>query len=244
LPILTGVAAGAEGNAAYAASGLLNAAGDQNIGIDFNGGPGVDDIQAIFTTSQDVAYFSHDAANSIPAGATANAGVISIADQLTVSFEGLAPISVVGVGGSLLLDATATPGTTILTIDDDINAPAPLAVPAAAANGVTAVFGDGGWETVQFAGFADVTVRSGTGSETIFLVAIDNAAAPGDLITDIILDGDDAFNTDVGNDTLQVQTLPAGVTATLLGGQDSGAFPGDTFALQTSRSTPTPLARQ
>jgi len=236
LPNFPGQSPAAQTNPAFNASGIQPAAG--NIGLAFDGGGGVDDIQATFTTTQNVAYFSHDGSTSIPGGAVPNAGVLSIMGQLTMSFEGLAPMALFGAGGSLLMDATATPATTMLSIDDDFFAPGPVAVPAAPGNGVTAVYGDGGWETVQFTGFADVTVRGGAGSETIDLIAIDNAVAPGNLITDIILDGDDTLNTDASDDLILVQTLPMGVTATLMAGPDTGAGGGDLYELNNFITRP------
>ncbi len=225
LPSFLGQSPNAHTNPAFDASGIAPAAG--NIGLAFDGGGGVDDIQATFITPQNVAYFSHDGASSIPGGAAANAGVVSIDLELTLSFEQLAPMALFGAGGSLMLDATATPATTTLSIDDDAFAPGPLAIPPGVpADGITAVWGDGGWETVQFAGFADVTVRGGVGAETIDVVGIDHDG----VLTDIILDGDDTFNADASDDTLRVQTLPPLVTATLMGGLDGG-ITGDIYEL-------------
>ncbi len=226
LPCFAGQASNAHTNAAFDASGIGPGAG--NIGMAFIGGGGDDDFQANFLTPQSVAYFADEPTTSIPAGAAPNSGVISVGGQFTLSFEGLAPMAIFGAGGSLLLDGSAAPAITFLSIDDDVNAPGPLAVPpGVASDGVTAVWGDGGWETVQYTGFADVTVRSGLGTESIVLRGIDYDGVQ----TDIILDGDNNINSDSSNDLLQVQSLPAAVTATLFGGSDVGAPLGDTFSL-------------
>ena len=95
-------------------------------------------------------------------------------------------------------------------------------------------------EDVRFRGFTRLIVVAGDDGnnatagpgETIDLVGLDMTGA--NPLTDVILDGDNASNTDLDNDVIRVRTLPATVTATLLGGAG-----GDSFVLD---SDPTNVA--
>jgi len=80
---------------------------------------------------------------------------------------------------------------------------------------------------VQYTGFAAVTARGGTGAQLMRLTGIDNALT-GAVQTSMIIDGNDTFGTDVGDDILVVETLPAGITASLLGGPNTA---GNTYAV-------------
>jgi Ca2+-binding RTX toxin-like protein len=112
-----------------------------------------------------------------------------------------------------LLDASSTAATTQLTISDD--------VANTAGAGGNMVTGDGGFETSYFRGFTNITVRGGGGAaETITLASLDLASTE----TSITLDGDDLTNTDASADTIIVQSLPATVIATLLGGAGNDLF--------------------
>ncbi|NND99210.1 MAG: CHRD domain-containing protein, partial [Pirellulaceae bacterium] len=201
LPAFSGVAIDSHSNAAFSASGL----GPADIGLHFDGGGDSDSVVGIFATAQDVAYFSDDVGDS-------KSGVINVSGALTMSFVGLEPIGLVGAGGSLTVDATSTPATTMLTVMDL----APLG------DGVNEITGDGGFETTTFSGFASVTVRGGDGSETITLASLDDAdpdgGGPGAALTAITLDGDNTAGTDAAEDLILVEALSASVTATVMGG--------------------------
>jgi len=200
---------------------LLNFPGSLGtIGLHFDGNAGVDSLNVtMIGATNTVAYFSDD-------DFSANSGNVELrggATMLDLSFADLAPIDVLGAGAgsTLVVDATSTPATANMTIDDDFNVAGPFGVlfgAAAAGDGVTAITGDGGFETTRFMNFDDVVVKGGDGNETIDLFGIDDDG----IITRIDLDGDNTTNTDAGNDTIRVRTLPAGITANLMGGADTG----------------------
>ncbi|EMI52798.1 Ig-like domain-containing protein [Rhodopirellula sallentina] len=201
LPSLTGTATGAHTNGPFLTSGL----GPANVGIHFDGGGQNDSVIANFTTAQDVAYFS-DGVD------TANSGVVNVSGAFTMSFEGLAPIGLIGAGGSLTVDATGTPATTTLTLSDL----------APAGDGVNQITGNGGFETTTFSGFANLTLRGGDGSETITLASLDDAdpdgAGPGAALTSVALHGDNTAGTDLFDDLIIIEAVPTTVTATITGG--------------------------
>ena len=182
LPMFAGDAPGAHTNAAFDASPLTP--DNTNIGINFVGGAGGNDALAFnFLTTQNVAYFSDSVA-------AANSGVVNIDGVLTVSFENLAPLTFTGTGGTLLVDATSTAGTTMLDLADD----------GTAGDGVNVITGDGGFETTTFSGFSDVEIRGGVGAETITLSSLDSASG----ITTLEFDGDDTTNADTTADTFTI----------------------------------------
>ncbi|MBI3467860.1 MAG: hypothetical protein HY000_33040, partial [Planctomycetes bacterium] len=118
-----------------------------------------------FSLPRDVAYFPDATGES-------NSGVINVAGAFSLSFDGLAPIVLTGAGGTLLVDASAIPATSTLTVADD----------AIANNGVSQVMGDGGVETTTFgAGAGNDTINViGTGGNSIVQV---NAGQGDDTIT-------------------------------------------------------------
>jgi len=218
LPSFAGdlAAGGGVSTTAHANGAFLAGSTPGNVGIHFDGGgtPGTDGLALQFLTGQDVAYYSDDMT-------TANSGNVSVAGAFSMSFSDLAPMAFLGGGpmSTLTLDATATPATSFLNIDDDSNAPGPLVWASGLGNGVTAVWGNGGFETAQFTNFGTLIVRGGAGGESIDLIGIDHDG----VLSAVTLDGDDTTNTDVSDDILQVESLPPGVTATLLGGADTSA---------------------
>lgn len=198
LPLFGGTATGGHTNAA---SGVALAA----INANFIGGAGANDrLRYTFTSAQTAAYFSDTAA-------AANSGVVTVGG-INLSFEGLAPVIFAGAGGSLLVDASANAGLTTMTVSDD-----PANTAGAGGNQVT---GNNAFETAFFRGFASVTVRSGDGADTINLTSLDTASTE----TAITLDSDNVGNTDNSADIINVASLPATVTATLLGGQGADTF--------------------
>merc|ERR1712098_587066 len=108
--------------------------------------------------------------------------------------------------GGLRVDASSTPATTGLNINDA----------GGAGDGVSQITGNGGFTALVFEGFNDLQVVSGTGAELIDLIALDSATT----LTSVELDADDVFAADdVSNDTIRVRSTPAGVTSvSLLGG--------------------------
>jgi hypothetical protein len=218
------------------ASGHTNAAFTARSGfapvpsIHFEGNTGVNSLAlnlAAAASARNVIYTTDTNEANSGVVQAANAAVTTV---VRLSFDELSPVDVIGpgvLGGDLLVDATATPAVTSLAISDDTTAaalaafpgPVPAASPIAGANFID---GDDGFEDVRFSGFTRLIVVGGDGGETIDLIGLDMGA--GNPLTSVILDGDNTTNTDVASDTLRVRTLPAGVTATLLGGAGSDLF--------------------
>ena len=200
-----GLPAGGHTNSAMTASLRTPA----NVGLSFQGNGGGDSGQFTFVNSHDVAFFSDNSA-------AANSGVVNVNGALTTSFDGFAPMTYVGAGGSFLADASANPTVSQLTVTNS----------GGANDGVSQVTGDGTFETATFSGFASATVRSGPGADTVDLVSVDGAApaAPGVALTSITLDGDNITNTDNSGDSIIIRSLPATVSATMLGGQGDDQF--------------------
>ena len=210
IPAFTGTAPNSHTNAAYTALGWSPA----NIGIHFDGNGGTGDTAHIQTiTARNVAYLS-DTVD------TANSGVIAVQNAFALSFEDLSPAVFSGAGGSLLIDASANAGLTLMDISDD------LANTAGA--GGNMVTGNNLFETAYFAGYGSVTVRSGTGSETVTLYGLDPASTE----TAITLDGDNITNTDAAADVSAREPARDGH------GDPLGRGGADTFDLATSGPRP------
>ncbi|HID23610.1 MAG TPA: hypothetical protein EYP14_14600, partial [Planctomycetaceae bacterium] len=185
--------------------------GPNNIGMHFEGNGGANALQVALTTARNTLY--------LPDTNEANSGVITIDDGagsgvISFSFDELAPVTVTGGGGGdLLVDASSVPAVTALTIQDT----------GAANDGVNLVDGDAAaFEDVTFSGYGRLIVVGGPGAETIDLIDLDVGA--GSPLTQVVLDGDDATDTDASADTLRVRSLPAAVNVTLLGGAGDDAF--------------------
>lgn len=209
LPILTGAAPGSHINTAYTASGLLNGAGNQNVGIHMaagaSGGANNDRLQFIFANPQTLSTFDDVVA-------AANSGVANIAGAVSISYDSLTPIIAVGAGGSFLADASALPTGADLVIADDL-----LDTAGAGGHMIT---GTAGFESRFVSGFANLVIRSGLGGNAITLAGLDPAGTE----TTITLDGDDIANADASTDFLTIQSLPAGVTANMFGGAGGDNF--------------------
>ena len=134
---------------------------------------------------------------------------------LEVHFTGIEPLTFVGAGGTLTIDASATPATSTLMLSDV----------GAFNDGVNRITGDGGFEDTTFSGFDALIVRGGDGAETITVEDLDGAdpdgGGPGAALTSITVDGDNVSNTDTAADTINLRALPASVTATIHGGGGS-----------------------
>ncbi len=217
LPSLSGTAAGSHTNTAFDNLVAETALTPANVGTHFESGGGGDSLVMTYSNSHNVTYFS----DTVSVG-QANSGVITVASSLTMSFDGLAPMTQNGAGGTFTLDATSTSATTTISVDDD----------GVVGNGYNRITADGGVETTTFGGFDNLIVRGGTGSETITLVNADGAAPVGagqQPLTSILLDGDDslgagATGTDTAGDTLNIRAVPATIAVTMLGGAGDDMF--------------------
>lgn len=234
LPSLTGDSTsaglnrGAHSNAAFnnnVTAGSISGT-DTNIGTHFEAGTGTDSIEFTYAlAAYTVSYFSDDDAE--PAS-DPNSGVVNVQGQMTLSFDGLAPMSHTSLitGGTLVVDATSTAATTFLTVNDT----------GGAADGTNIVTGDGGFEDTTFTGFANLIVRSGTGNETVTLIGADGAtpAGGGSPLASIRLDGDnsldgpaagaDSLGNDTGDDIIVVRSSPATINVEMLGGAGDDTF--------------------
>ncbi|WP_197993345.1 LamG-like jellyroll fold domain-containing protein, partial [Gimesia aquarii] len=169
-----------------------------DITIHYDGGDGTDAINVNFTTVHNAAYFS-DNIDSLGSGNIVAATPAGLDIDLGLSFGAVEGVGINGAGGGLRVDASSTPLTTIVNIDDD----------GAAGDGVSQITANGGFANMVFSGFQGLQVVSGTGEELIDLIALDSATT----VTQIELDADDVFGApDPANDTIRVRSTPAGVT--------------------------------
>lgn len=190
----------------------------------FNGNTGgVDQLEVVLGITRDVAHFSD-------AAAAANAGDVSVRPAaggrvgMFMTFATLEDLQLTGAGGPLLVDATSTPNNSLLQIDNV----------GGAADGVSRVTGNNGFATTTFSNFTSLYVTGGAGDDTINLVAVDGGGTQ--PLTSVTLDGSSTFagvpaspptggsRNDNGNDTIQVQSLPATVPVLLLGGIGNDIF--------------------
>ncbi|MFM7071555.1 MAG: beta strand repeat-containing protein, partial [Planctomycetota bacterium] len=140
-----------------------------------------------------------------------------------------------GGGGAILLEAFSTPDTTTLTFKDT----------GTATDGYNRVEGDGGFINQTFSGFEWAYVLGGNGAEKITLESadaadVDGISGPGQALVSITLDGDNipsvgeallvspqsdgTIGDDLSADILTVESVPATITATLLGGAGNDEF--------------------
>ena len=205
LPQFAGNLAGGEGFQldSFLRSGKVNAGGNQNVGLHFEAGSGDDALELLSINPHDVSYFVGASDGADP---TSKRGNINVAEQFTLSFDGLTPQVIPGSGGSLIVDASSDPATTVLNVSDDAT--------DLAGTGGMVIVGDGGFETVFFANFLSLTIIGGAGPETIELATFD----PSTSLTEVTLDGDDTIGSDVSEDLFIITSLPPGITANVLGG--------------------------
>ncbi|MCO6456926.1 MAG: Ig-like domain-containing protein [Pirellulaceae bacterium] len=199
------------------ALGAPPALADVTVHIDGGGGGDTDDLLITLLASHAVFYTSDtlDAANS------GNIGIVSapvtpppLNLNLLMSFANLEPITMMGAGGELWVDASSTPATSSMTISD-------AALPG---DGVSIVTGDGGFEDTTFSGFDSLFVFSGTGSETVTLASADPTPSNGTALSGIVVVGDNSSGTDPASDTINVWSLPATISASLNGGAGDDSF--------------------
>tara|TARA_R110002072_G_scaffold243821_2_gene403150 strand:- start:147970 stop:171135 length:23166 start_codon:yes stop_codon:yes gene_type:complete len=197
-----------------------------HVTLHFEGGAGVNALRFDLLTDKDFSYFS----DLVDAGNSGNIGIVDdVSNQinLAISFANLSPIDINGAGGDLRIDATDTPATYQLTIND-----------VGGADGDTQIVGDNGFETTNFSGFANVEIYGGTGSEIIDLVSVDGATpanAGAEALVTLRLDGDNTGNagqgagsaqigTDTAADRIHVRSLPGTVDLTIFGGAGDDQF--------------------
>ena len=126
---------------------------------------------------------------------------------------GLEPLTFIGAGGTLTLDATSTPALDALTISDTEG-------PADCVNIVT---GNGGFEEVTFSGFDNLIVLGGDGAENFLLTSLDGAVSgTGVALTNVTFDGSNTTATDNSPDTFFINSLPSTITLTARGGGVGG----------------------
>ena len=183
-----------------------------DITIHYDGKNGADAINVNFITDHNAGYFS-DTIDGLGSG---NIGAAAVGDtdiDLGLSFGNVEGVGFSGAAnGGLRVDASSTPATTGLNINDD----------GTPADGVSQITGNGGFTALVFEGFNELQVVSGTGAELIDLIALDSTTT----LTSVELDADDVFAADdVSNDTIRVRSTPAGVTSvSLLGGLGDDLF--------------------
>ena len=144
---------------------------------------------------------------------TSHSGVVNVSGQFSLSFEGLAPLNFVGAGGTLTVNNASDPTNTSLTVQD-------AGTPT---DGVSQIIGDGGFETTTFSGYDNLVVQGlNPSGNAITLDSVDpnTPASPAgaQALTAVSLQGG------AGGDTIAVRSLPATVSATLLGGGGSNQF--------------------
>lgn len=124
-----------------------------------------------------------------------------------IRFSGLEPVTFSGGFG---LSIFASSSTTTSLSDDPIDMAGP---------GGNVLTGDGGLETIYFAGYSSFTVYGGAGSQTMTVTDLDPAPwINGVALTTVTIDGQlDGVNTNVSPNTINLHTLPASITANLKG---------------------------
>lgn len=170
LPTLAGSSPSGHTNTAFLASALA----PTNVGIHFDGGPGLatDQLELAFSTPQAASVFPDMVA-------AANSGVVNVEGAFTLSYASLTPIRIHGAGGSLLMDATELRAMTELAL-------------TALIDGSEQLSGDGGFETTIFSGFDSRVLRLPEGVRVAAEFAADlvgTFSVPGDL-DNVTLDGD------------------------------------------------------
>ncbi len=199
-----------------------------DVTLHFDGAGGTDALAVNFTTANNTGYFSdtNDAGNSGTLSAASGVFPAIGVPNLLMSFANIEPLVLSGAGGSLLTDATGTPATSTLTLTD--------------IGTQTQVTGDAGFAPTSFSGFNALAVFGGDGVETLNIVSVDSGA-----LTAVSLWGGNTNNLlglpggDTSADTLRVQSLAVGATATLVGNAGN-----DLFQLFNSSNTVDNIAGQ
>ncbi|WP_339754852.1 choice-of-anchor D domain-containing protein, partial [uncultured Marinobacter sp.] len=180
----------------YAASAPFDVT---DITIHYDGGVGADAVNVNFINNHDAGYFS-DTVDAQGSGNIVSALTGGADIDLGLSFARVEGAGIFGTttGGSLHVDASSTPLTTQVVINDA----------GGAGDGISQVMANGAFSNLLFGGFNELQIVSGPGAETIDLIALDSATS----LTDIELDADDVFGTNAAdNDTIRVRSTPAGV---------------------------------
>ncbi|MAC54339.1 MAG: hypothetical protein CME31_17505, partial [Gimesia sp.] len=169
-----------------------------DVTMHFDGGLGTDRVNVNFTTDHNSGYFAdvnagQQGSGNIFAATTAGADI-----DLGLSFVHLEGVGINGTttGGGLRVDASSTPLTDRISISDV----------GANNDGVSLIDGNMQFTDLQFSGFNELQVFSGTGGELLDLIGLDTTTT----LTDVELNADDVDGTDTGNDTIRVQSTPTG----------------------------------
>ncbi|WP_278469021.1 choice-of-anchor D domain-containing protein [Gimesia maris] len=177
-----------------------------DITIHYDGGLGTDTLNVNFTSDHNTGYFSDTddglGSGNIGAATTAGADI-----DLGLSFARLEGVGINGTAtGGLRVDASSTPLTDRISISDV----------GANNDGFSLIDGNMQFTDLQFSGFNELQVFSGTGGELLDLIGLDTTTT----LTDVELNADDVDGTDTGNDTIRVQSTPTGTVTnvTVLGG--------------------------
>ncbi|MCA9415848.1 MAG: proprotein convertase P-domain-containing protein, partial [Candidatus Omnitrophica bacterium] len=206
---------GGHTNPTFLASSILNASGNQNIAINFDGFSGEDRIQIGLGAPRSVGYFPDEFAPSI------NSGVVAISGETNLSFRARGSIVASGSGGTLTVDSSSLPGLTEMTLRDEIvNSAGP---------GGNAIEGDA-FASLLFNGFTELFAFTGDGDESTTIQAVDTADNGGGVsLQNILVDGGISSGIDVGNDTFIVTPSTSAnieVRGSSPGFGDSGVPPG------------------
>ncbi|WP_417376837.1 choice-of-anchor D domain-containing protein [Gimesia maris] len=169
-----------------------------DVTMHFDGGLGTDRVNVNFTTDHNSGYFAdvnagQQGSGNIFAATTAGADI-----DLGLSFVHLEGVGINGTttGGGLRVDASSTPLTDRISISDV----------GANNDGFSLIDGNMQFTDLQFSGFNELQVFSGTGGELLDLIGLDTTTT----LTDVELNADDVNGTDTGNDTIRVQSTPTG----------------------------------
>ncbi|WP_417382519.1 choice-of-anchor D domain-containing protein [Gimesia sp.] len=183
-----------------------------DITIHYDGGAGTDAINVNFITDHNTGYFA-DTVDGLGSGNIASAAIAGADIDLGLSFARLEGVGLFGTAtGGLRVDASSTPDTNSIAINDD----------GTAADGISQITGNMQFTNVLFDGFNDLQVVSGTGAELLDLIGLDENTT----LSNVELDADNVDGTDTANDTIRVRSTPVTTVTnvTLLGGAGNDLF--------------------
>ncbi|MCA9049549.1 MAG: right-handed parallel beta-helix repeat-containing protein [Planctomycetaceae bacterium] len=181
-----------DGDDEFQADTTSGVAGAAN--VSFDGGTGANSVSVSTGAGQNVRYAPDNV--GVP-----NSGSIVVSDtaDFAVSFQALTPITFIGAGSVLTVDASALPAVTMLTLADDPG--------DTAGTGGNMVSGDAGVETTFFSGFSGVTLIGGSGTETLSIDSLDTATPiVGSPLSVVQVDGG------ADDDIINIADLPNAVT--------------------------------
>ncbi|MFO0844924.1 MAG: hypothetical protein U0797_21440 [Gemmataceae bacterium] len=199
LPTFAGTAVGSHNDAGQLPPGTFPVG---NVGLSVRGGAtGLDTLALVLQTSRALSYFADLAGGG--------GGNVEVANALRLSFGALGGLTIDGNSGTLVADATL------------VNATAFTVGAGAADDGLSLIDGNGGFTDVLFGGFNQLTLRGGTGSQTMTLSSLDALDA---ALQGLTISGDNVRHDDPAADFLTVHALRAGLAGTLVGGAGNDVF--------------------